>query len=295
MKRPTFKVSRILLIGLLINATAIISNGQVFTNPVVEKVADGFIFVEGPVWLEGQGLLFSDIPGNKVYLFGIDSSLSVFKTPSGNSNGLSIDKKGNLILCQHGLRQVGKLEENGEYLTLAADFEGKRLNSPNDLHIATDGSIFFTDPPYGLKEGEKSETGFSGIYHLMPSGKLYLLDSTLNRPNGIVLSTDEKRLIVSDSEARSIFVWNIVNDSTIVHKIKTARMEPEGYTDGMKTDTDGYLYSTGPRGIWIFSPDGVFIKLIEVPGQNTNCAWGGTDRKTLYVTSGNTLYRIRNK
>jgi sugar lactone lactonase YvrE len=268
---------------------------QIFSNPIVEKVAGGFIFVEGPVWIDGKGLVFSDIPGNTIYLFGIDSSISVFKNPSGNSNGLTIDKQGNLILCQHGLRQVSRLGADGSFIPLASKYKGKRLNSPNDIVVAIDGSVFFTDPPYGLGKDEKSETGFSGIYRVMPTGKLYLLDSTLGHPNGIVISNDQKKLYVDDSEERIICTWDIINDSTIANKTQIAHMEPKGSTDGMKLDSEGYLYSTGPGGIWIYSPDGKFLRIIEVPGQNTNCAWGDSDRKTLYVTAGNSLYRIRNK
>jgi gluconolactonase len=272
------------------------SNCQTLTDPVVEKIAGGFSFVEGPVWVDGKGLLFSDIPENKIFLFDLDSVLTVFKTPSGNSNGLALDAEGNLILCQHGPRQVGILEESGDIKVLASHYNGKRLNSPNDLDLASDGSIFFTDPPYGLNDqGGTSELGFCGIYRLMPSGKIYLLDSTVNIPNGIAISPDETKLYSGDSEARILFIWDIVNDSTIANKQQFAYMSPAGYADGMKTDSAGYLYATGPGGVWMYKPDGTFIRIIPVPGQTSNCCWGDADRKTLYVTSGNSVYRIRNK
>jgi len=270
--------------------------GQVINNPVVEKIWGGFNFVEGPVWVDDLGLLFSDIPENKVYLFDLDSTVTVYQTPSGNSNGLALDANGNLILAQHGPRQIGRLEENGDITALATHYDGKRLNSPNDLAIATDGAIYFTDPPYGLNDqGGTSELGYYGIYKLMPSGKIYLLDKTLNRPNGIALNLDETKLYVNDSEVRKIYIWDITSDTSISNKQLFASMTPTGYADGMKIDSAGYIYSTGPGGVWLYAPDGTFIRTISVPGQTTNCAWGDANRKTLYVTSGNSVYRIRNK
>ncbi|MBN2485565.1 MAG: SMP-30/gluconolactonase/LRE family protein [Bacteroidales bacterium] len=291
--KNTCLILSLIVLSVLFFSTKVYS--QAWDNPKVEKVAEGFIFIEGPVWSDSLGLLFSDIPGDKIYQFGIDSTVSVYQSPSGNSNGLAFDEAGNLVLCQHGLRQVSRMEKNGEFAPLATHYKGKRLNSPNDLDIAADGSVFFTDPPYGLDDKAKSELGFCGIYRLMPSGKLYLLDSTVKTPNGIALSADEKKLYAGDSEERLLFCWDIVNDSVLAHKTQFAYMDAKGYTDGMKTDKNGFLYSTGPGGIWIYSPQGEFLQLVEVPGQNTNCAWGGADRKTLYVTSGNTLYRIIEK
>lgn len=269
------------------------SQQPIFSNPVVEKLADGFNFVEGPVWVDGLGCLFSDIPENKVYLFGLDSSVTVYKTPSGNSNGLALDLAGNLLLAQHGLRQVARLD-GSEFTPLATHYEEKKLNSPNDMVVHSDGSVFFTDPPYGIS-AEQEELGYYGIYRLTSEGRLYLLDNTLNRPNGLSLSPDESILYVGDSEGRTIYVWNIMNDSVISEKTEFAFMNADGYTDGMKTDENGFLYSSGPYGIWVFHPDGTPLDTIPVPGQTTNCAIGGEDGKTLFVTSGNSLYRIVEK
>ncbi len=257
----------------------------------LEKVADGFQFVEGPVWKDGVGLLFSDINGNSIYRWSADSGVAVFLTPSGKANGLTYDPQGRLLMAKQGDRQVTRLESDGIQTVLASLYHGKRLNSPNDLVVKSDGSIWFTDPPYGILP-PPSELGFSGIYRISPAGTLSLLDSSLARPNGIAFTPDQTSLYVGDAETRRIYLWD-VRDSTISNKRQFAFMNATGYTDGMKVDPDGYLYATGPYGIWVYAPDGSFLDTIRVPGQTTNCNWGDSDRKTLYITSGQAVYRIR--
>jgi len=264
----------------------------VLTNPVVEKIWGGFQFVEGPVWVDTLGLLFSDINGNTVYRWSLDSTISAFLSPSGNSNGLALDKQGRLLLAQHGNRQVARREENGTITSLATHYDGKRLNSPNDLAVKSDGSVFFTDPPYGISTAQ-AELGFNGIYRLSPSGILQLLDDTFYRPNGIAFSPDETKLYVAECEATRIYVWDVVNDTAVANKRVFADISLSGGFDGMKVDSAGFVYSTGPTGIWIFSPEGEPVDTIKVPEQTTNCGWGGADREALYVTSGKTIYRIR--
>jgi gluconolactonase len=268
------------------------TQSPVLTNPVVEKIWGGFQFVEGPVWVDTLGLLFSDINGNKVYRWSPDSTLSVFLSPSGNSNGLALDKQGRLLLALQGDRKVVRREENGTMTTLASQYNGKKLNSPNDLVVKSDGSVFFTDPPYGISASQ-AELGFNGIYRISPSGDLQLLDSTFYRPNGIAFSPDESKLYVSECEATRIYVWDVVEDTVIVNKRVFADISRTGYFDGMKVDSAGYIYSTGPTGIWVFSPEGDNVDTIKVPEQTTNCGWGNADRDALYVTSGTSVYRIR--
>jgi gluconolactonase len=258
----------------------------------VQKVADGFQFVEGPVWKEGVGLLFSDINGNTIYRWSPDSGAVPHVRPSGNANGLALDAQGRLLAAQQGSRQVVRFEPNGTQTTLAVRFEGKRLNSPNDLVVKSDGSIWFTDPPYGISSGLE-ELGFYGIYRISPSGALQLLDTSLRRPNGIVFSPGEKKLYVNDSEARIIYAWDVVSDSLIANKRQFASMNVAGYADGMKVDAGGHLFSAGPLGIWVFASDGTPVDTILVPGQTTNCNWGDADRKTLYITSGTAVYKTR--
>lgn len=280
--------------SFFINTSLTFSQPMLHT-PLIEKVAEGFSFVEGPVWVNDLGLLFSDIPQNKIYLFSRDSVLSEYLNPSGNSNGLAMDLNNNLLICQHGPRQLVRRDKDGNVMILASHYKGKRLNSPNDLAVKSDGSIFFTDPPYGLfDQGGSSELGYFGIYRLNPHGTLQLLDNSLQRPNGISFSADEKRLYVSDSETRNIYVWDVVNDSIIINKRQFGHMSPPGAADGMKVDKKGYLYVTGPVGVWIYSPEGIPVDTIPVPGQTANCGWN-KDSTMLYVTSGNALYRIVNE
>ncbi|HEX9653661.1 MAG TPA: SMP-30/gluconolactonase/LRE family protein, partial [bacterium] len=247
---------------------------------------------EGPVWSDELGLLFSDIPANTVYRWTPDSGVSVYLHPSGNSNGLTFDSQNRLLLAQHGNRRLARRDSLGNEISLAAHYNGKRLNSPNDIAIKSDGAIFFTDPPYGISPNQE-ELGFYGIYRLSPSGSLQLLDASLQRPNGIVFSPDEAILYVCDSDARDIYIWDVVGDSLLANKRLFAHMDPEGNADGMKVDAAGHLFATGPVGVWVYSPDGTMLNVIPVPGQTSNCGWGDADRKTLYVTSGSGVYRIR--
>ncbi|UCH15540.1 MAG: SMP-30/gluconolactonase/LRE family protein [Bacteroidales bacterium] len=258
----------------------------------LEKIADGFQFVEGPVWVDGVGLLFSDIPANIVYQWTDESGTSEYLNPSGNSNGLALDLQNRLLLAQHGNRRLARIDSSGFETALATHYDGKKLNSPNDIAVKSDGSIFFTDPPYGISP-DQEELGFYGIYRLSPSGSLQLMDNSLQRPNGIAFSPDETKLYVGDSEANTIFVWNVTDDTLITDKQQFAYMDGPGGTDGMKVDEEGHLFSTGPYGVWVFATDGTVLDTIVVPGQTTNCNWGDDDRKTLYITSGSAVYRIR--
>ena len=262
----------------------------------VEKAADGFMFAEGPVWVKGKGLLFSDIPAGKVYLYTPGKGAAVYLEDSGHSNGLALDKQGALFLAQHGSRQIGRLGENGTIESVASSFEGKRLNSPNDLAVHSSGSIFFTDPPFGLMDtGIKSELGFSGIFRIDPDGGLHLLENGLELPNGIAFNADETLLYADDSRLHVIYSWKVNDDLSLSDKKVFARIPVSGYADGMKTDGAGNLYVTGPAGLWVFSPEGDILKNVSVPGQDSasNCAWGDVDGMSLYVTSNNALYRVR--
>ena len=257
-----------------------------------EKIADGFQFVEGPVWVDSLGLLFSDINANTVYRWTPATGATVYLKPSGNSNGLAFNAQGRLLLAQHGNRRIARLEKDGAQTALATHFNGKKLNSPNDMAVKSDGAIFFTDPPYGISSNQQ-ELAFSGIFRISSSGALSLLDKSLARPNGLAFSPDESLLYVADAEARRIYVWDVVNDSLIANKRQFAFMSPSGYADGMKIDAAGNLFATGPGGVWVFSPNGTLLQKILVPGQTTNCGWGDADRQTLYITSGTALYKVR--
>jgi len=284
---------KILLPLFLLIAFSVSAQSPVPENAKPELIASGFQFVEGPVWSDSIGLLFSDLDGNIAYRWTEDDSISEYLNPSYNSNGLTYDSDGRLIIVQTGLRRVARLEFDGSQTSLANNYNGKKLNSPNDLVVKSDGSIFFTDPPFNIPSGEKQQLSFSGIYRISPYGKLQLLDSTLNLPNGICFSKDETKLYVNNSKVRIIYVWDVINDSTIANKREFASINPIGYADGMKIDTEGNLFCTGPEGVWMFSPEGNLLDKIPLPQNPSNCNWGDADRKTLYITAGNSVYKIR--
>jgi sugar lactone lactonase YvrE len=264
-------------------------------NAQVEQIATGFLQPEGPVWMDGAGLLFSDIADNKIYLWSpYDSSVTEFMNPSDSSNGLTFDLDSNLILTQMGKRRVSRRESDGSITVLADSFNGKRFNSPNDLVVKSDGSIFFTDPDFNTPVGEPKELDFQGVFRIGTSGNIQALDSTtFDKPNGICFSPDESKLYVNESPLGIIYVWDVVDDSLITNRSVFFNIPIYGYSDGMKVDPEGNLYCTGPTGVWVISPDGVCIDTIHVPVFPSNCNWGDADRKTLYITGGSSVYRYR--
>ncbi len=257
----------------------------------VEKVADGFEFTEGPLWHDGR-LVFSDIPADRVYQWTPEEGHSVFLEPSGHANGLAADPDGHLLLAQHD-GQVARLTMEGEIEPLVTSYQGNRLNSPNDLTVADDGTIYFTDPPYGVEEANR-ELDFAGVYRLDPDGTLTLLTTEFTRPNGIVLSPDAATLYVNDTDADRIRAYDLTKNGDIANGRVFAEIEGEapGNADGMKVDADGHLYSTGPGGIWIYTPSGELRDRISVPKAPTNLAFGGPERQTLYITAQSNVYRI---
>lgn len=263
----------------------------------VEKLAGDFQFIEGPIWHPDGFLLFSDIPANIIYKFASNQPVEVFRRPSGKANGNTLDKENRLLTAEHENRRVSRTEKDGKVITLADRYEGKRLNSPNDLVVKSDGSIYFTDPSYGVSK-EQEELGFYGVYRLAPDGKLTLLVKDLVLPNGIAFSPDEQKLYVNNSEAGYIAVFDVKPDGTVTNQRLFAELKDasqSGVPDGLKVDVEGNVYSTGPGGVWIFSPDGKLLGKISVPETATNVAWGESDRKTLYITANTSLYRIRLK
>ncbi len=272
-----------------------------FINPLnaqVEKLETGFLQPEGPVWQDGVGVLFSDIRANKIYCWSpFDSSLTEFMYPSDSSNGLTFDLDSNLILTQMAKRRVSRRESDGSITPLAETYSGKRFNSPNDLVVKSDSSIFFTDPDFNLPMGQPKELDFQGVFRIGKYGNIQVLDSTtFDKPNGICFSPDESKLYVNESPLRIIYVWDVVDDSTITNRSVFFTIPGRNYidyADGMKVDVEGNLYCTGPTGVWVISPDGTCIDTILVPENPSNCNWGDEDRKTLYITAGSSLYRIR--
>lgn len=279
--------------------------------PIAEKVAGGFGFTEGPVWVR-DGLLFSDIPNNVILKWDPSGSISEFLKPSGydgsdapqgshiGSNGLTLDRQARLIICEHGNRRVTRLEMDGSRTVLADNYLGQRLNSPNDVVCKSDGAIYFTDPPYGLPKRDmdsQKELSFNGVYRLS-QGRLQLLVENMSRPNGLAFSPDENYLFVSNSDAsRKIWMrYEVAADGTLSRGevfYDATQTPAEGLPDGLKIDRLGNLYCTGPGGIWVFSPEGEHLGMIELPEVPANCTWGDEESKTLYIAARTGLYRIK--
>jgi gluconolactonase len=281
-------------------------------NPKLFKLAEGFQFTEGPVWLKAGYLLFSDPNANTIYKYrGADSRLSVFKTNSGysgqdiaayfqpGSNGLTLDPQGRLTINEHGNHRITRLEKDGRITVLADSYRGKRLNSPNDLVYRSDGTLFFTDPPFGLPkfyDDPRKELPYSGVFALH-KGQLKLVSTDLKGPNGISFSPDEKYLYVGnwDPEKKIVMRYEVAADGSLSDgKIffDMTRAPGEDALDGIKVDRQGNLYVSGPGGLWILSAAGKHLGTIIAPKHPHNLAWGGDDGKTLYLTAQGTLYRM---
>ncbi len=268
----------------------------------VEKLAGGFKFTEGPLWMREGGLLFTDIPNHVVNRWSPDGTVTAYMQSAERAgyNGLTLDKQGRLILCEQNGRRLVRRESDGRITVLAERFEGKRLNSPNDVVVAADGSIYFTDPPYGLPKGLNDpgrELAFCGVYRLR-DGKLTLLTRELSAPNGLAFSPDGKALYVANSDPKRKIVmrYAVLQDGTLSNGRVFADVTAEtaeGLPDGMKVDVKGNLYCTGPGGIWVFSVEGKVLEKIVAPEVPANCAFGGADGKTLFMTARMGLYRVR--
>lgn len=280
----------------------------------IEKLAGNFRFVEGPVWdRRGRFLLFSDIPANAIMKWSSDGTLSTFRKniftgshPDGalvGTNGLTLDRQGRIVAAEHGNRRVSRIEKNGSVTVLADHYEGKRLNSPNDVVVRKNGEIYFTDPPYGLfrsnppdpAKDPQRELDFNGIYRIK-AGKVELLAKTAS-PNGLAFSPDEKRLYINNSDANNKiwYVYDVKSDGTLHDGriLYESKDTAAGVPDGLRIDKAGILWSSGPGGINIISPGGKLLGLVQFPEVPANCAWGDDDGKTLYVTARTSLYRIR--
>jgi gluconolactonase len=280
-------------------------------NPVLEKLAGGFIFTEGPVWVPDGYLLFSDPNANTIYRWAPEGQVSVFRTKSGyagvdigdygqpGSNGITLDADGRVTINEHGNRRVVRIEKTGAVTVLADRFEGKRLNSPNDLVYRSDGTLYFTDPPFGLPKAfddPRKELPFSGVFSLR-DGTLRLEAKDLTGPNGLAFSPDERFLYVGNwDEKRKVVLRYPVGDDgrlgpgTVFYDMTAA--PGEDALDGIKVDVRGNLYVSGPGGLWILSPDGKHLGTIVGPEHPHNLAWGD-DGRSLYLTAQTGLYRLR--
>jgi len=282
-------------------------------NPKLFKLAEGFAFTEGPVWVRAQhALLFSDPNRNTIYRYAEDGTLSVFRERSGyagadiaeytqpGSNGLALDPQGRLVIDQHGNRRVVRVDADGHETVLADRYEGRRFNSPNDLVYRSDGTLFFTDPPFGLPKAFddlRKELPFSGVYAVR-DGRVRLLTTELSGPNGIAFSPDERHLYVGNWDARRKVVmrYDVATDGALSNGRVFYDMTDapgEDAIDGIEVDAAGHVYVSGPGGLWVLSPAGEHIGTIVTPRHVHNMAWGDADGRTLYLCARDRLYRMR--
>ena len=285
----------------------------------IEVLAKGFTWAEGPLWVpQLNGLLFTDVPENKIYLWTEKEGLKLFLSPSGmtnhaphsaneGANGLALDSDGKLVLCQHGNRAVARLKDwntdKPEFEFLIDHYDGKWFNSPNDLVFNTKDELFFTDPPYGLKDQDRDplkELSFNGIYKWSKEKGITLLNKALSRPNGIAISLDEKTIYVGNSDANNpiIAAFDLVDGRLINQRVffdaKSMEKKGMGLFDGLKVHSSGVLFATGPGGVLLITPEGKHIGTVR-PGKATaNCAFD-KDENYLYLTSTNVLARIKLK
>ena len=294
----------------------------------IDRIATGFTWVEGPVWVKDR-LFFAEIPSNSIRTWTPGQGVSIFLQPSGymgsapyggpesGSNGMTLDVRGRLTVAGHAQRDVYRFESldpKGPITILADKYQGKQLNSPNDVVYKSDGSLYFTDPPYGLRtqldSDPEKQLSVNGVFRIpnalehkpgAPPDRdaLQLLVSDLTRPNGIAFSPDEKYLYVNNSQPKKIWMrYRVKPDGTLTDAkllFDDTADTRAGNPDGMKVDVEGNIYSAGPGGIWIFSPEGKPLGTIVLPGRTSNVAWAGPERKTLYITDSEGIYRIHLK
>jgi gluconolactonase len=284
---------------------------------VIETVATGFRWLEGPAWHRREGTLyFSDIPRNAIFRWRGDGVAELFLTPSGysgaapfagaepGSNGLLFDAAGRLVICQHGDRRIARLESDGTLTVLVDRYDGRRLNSPNDAVYRSNGDLYFTDPPFGLP-GTFTDPGkelpVNGVYRLNASGTVTLLIADIKAPNGIAFSPDEKTLYITDVDAErpAWLAYDVLSDGTVSNGRIFADANPftrrwHGAPDGLDLDAGGNLFAAGPGGVYVFNASGTLLGMIETGVATSNVAWGG-DGSTLYITAGDSIYRLRTR
>jgi gluconolactonase len=272
----------------------------------IEKLAGGFTFIEGPVWDSAGFLLFSDfqyprIPSNaqsvnRIMKWTPDGQVTTFREPSHDTDGLTLDRQGRLLACEWANRRVSRTEKDGTVVTVAERFNGRRLNTPNDAVVRSDGSIYFTDPNFASPPyRNEQELPYQGVFRVSPDGRLSLLVDDFAQPNGLALSPDEKTLYVDDSYRGHIRAFDVRADGTLGKGRLFAPLKSQGNwgADGMKVDVEGNVYCTGPGAVEVFDPSGKPLGRILFPEAAANLGWGDPDARGLFVTAHTSLYRIR--
>jgi gluconolactonase len=288
------------LAAALIAGGALAQDGDaIFVPDSLELAATGYTFTEGPAW-DGSRLIFSDIPGDTVYVYSPgEGAPQVLYTPSANANGHTFDRQGRLLNAEHGSGEITRWTQEGGRKTIVAAYQGKRLNSPNDVVVRSDGLILFTDPPYGLGQ-RASEVGFSAVFAFdETSGKIVLIGDALSRPNGLALSPDEKVLYVGDTATQTLWAYDLAADGIASGKRLVVDVTDEskpGRVDGVRVDTEGRVYFTCPGGICVADPARAeVVERLATPKRATNLAWGGADLSELYITALTDVYRVKTR
>lgn len=276
--------------------TAVVEAGA-----VVERLATGFGFTEGPVWdPRRHELLFSDLEHDVRRCWRPGEGISVAAADTSRANGMVFDAEGRLLVCEHVSSTLVRLGAGGEREVLASHYDGRELNSPNDVVVRSDGFVFFTDPPYGRMNDthgtvRPQELAFQGVFAVAPEGELILLADDFAKPNGLCFSLDERTLYVADTERMHVRSFAVAPDASVTGGDVLVELSPDapGFPDGMRLDETGNLWTTGPGGIWVVARDGAVLTRIPVPEVAANLAWGGDDLHDLFVTATTSLYRIR--
>lgn len=273
------------------------------------KLCGGFGFTEGPIWIPSdQALVFSDIPGNHMHRWrpGMTQA-ETYRRPSGWSNGMTLDSQNRLVVCEHGGRRVsrGDYATPGDTETLASTWDGKRLNSPNDVVVHSSGSIFFTDPTYGMdtgrvpafgSPGQSQELDFQGVYRIDPDGSVHLVVATgFTQPNGLAFSSHERTLYIGDSQERLIWAYDVADNLSLWNRSLFVDQHEDprrGAPDGMKVDTEGRLWTTGAGGVSVHAADGQYLGVFEMEEHAANLTFGGENFSTLFMTAGTSVYAI---
>ncbi|HXH10307.1 MAG TPA: SMP-30/gluconolactonase/LRE family protein [Alphaproteobacteria bacterium] len=277
----------------------------------IDRIAGGLGFTEGPVW-RGNSLLFSDIPNKRIARWRrLPEGPELTTYATGHSNGLTLDRQGRVLAAEHGGRCVSRIADDGTRTVLAERFEGKRLNSPNDIVVKSDGSIYFTDPPYAVQPSTPGmprpadwwtkpipgkELPYQGVYRINPDGSLHLLVDDFALPNGLAFSPDESVLYIDDSAHKHIRAFDVRPDGTLTNSriLLDMASEDPGVPDGLKVDVQGNVFSTGPGGVWVCRPDGELLGRIVLPELPANLAWG-EDGTVLFLTARTSVYRLPTK
>lgn len=281
--------------------TASSTSSSVFVQGGLTQIVDGLEFGEGPVWLADKRLLlFSDIADDKIWQWRASEGASVFRTPANMPNGLCLDLNGDLIICEHATTRLTRLKSDGEIEVIASHWDGKELNSPNDVVGSSDGSLWFSDPTGGRQEHvgipRDQELDFVGFFRVAPDGELQLMADDFQVSNGLCFSPDEKYLYVNDTTKENIRRFRHedgkLSDDTVWCEMPGSGFPEPGCPDGMKTLSDGRIVATGPNGVWVIDPSGEHLETLETPDMATNMAFGGDDWKTLFITTLKGVYMI---